>query len=82
MSDFIDNLKSHLNEGRVTVDFIKVDGSYRTMLCTKNFAEIPSEDIPKGQVKKPNDSIIRVYDLEKNAWRSIKIDNIQAWVKS
>jgi hypothetical protein len=75
----IDNLKFQLNEGHVRVEFTKVDGTHRSMLCTKNFHEIPIESIPVGTNKKLNENILRVYDLEKQAWRSIRLDSIQSW---
>jgi len=78
INDF-DKLKSQLNEGWARVEFTKVDGSNRSMLCTRNFAEIPESQVPHGTGKKPNDSVLGVFDLEKQAWRSIRIDNIQSW---
>lgn len=82
LSTDIDNLKFQLTEGRVRVEFTKIDGTHRSMLCTRNFHEIPAENIPVGTTnKKLNENILRVYDLEKQAWRSIRIDNIQSWIK-
>ena len=75
----INNLKTHLTEGQVRVDFTKVDGSHRSMLCTKNFTSIPPTQVPKNTKKKQNDSVLAVFDLEKQAWRSIRIENIQSW---
>jgi hypothetical protein len=77
----IDKLKTQLVEGTVRVEFIKLDGTHRSMECTKNFKNIPESQIPKGNSKKkPNDRIMGVFDLEKQQWRSITIDNIQSWV--
>lgn len=75
----VDKLKAALTESVVRVEFTKLDGTHRSMLCTKNAISIPAAAIPVGTGKKPNDTIISVYDLEKAAWRSIKIDNIQSW---
>ncbi len=75
----VDQLKQALTEGSVRVEFTKLDGSHRSMLCTKNSSSIPPSAIPNGTGKKTNDSVISVYDLEKSAWRSIKIDNILSW---
>ena len=75
----IDLLKTELNEGVVRVDFTKVDGTYRSMLCTRNFTSIPESQVPHGSKKKPNDSVLKVFDIEKQAWRSIRVENIQQW---
>lgn len=75
----VDQLKIALTESTVRVEFTKLDGSHRSMLCTKNATAIPSAAMPTGSNKKPNDTVISVYDLEKSAWRSIKIDNILSW---
>lgn len=72
-------LKTHLNEGWARVEFTKKDGTHRSMLCTRNFAEIPVDQVPKGTGKKPSETVLGVYDLEKQAWRSITIDSIQSW---
>lgn len=75
----LDQLKLALTESTVRVEFTKIDGSHRSMLCTKNSVSIPVSAIPTGTGKKPNDTVISVYDLEKSAWRSIKLDNILSW---
>lgn len=74
----MEELKEALNEGWVRVEFTKVDGSHRSMLCTRNFVDIPADQMPSGN-KKANDRVLGVFDLEKQSWRSIRIDNIQEW---
>jgi len=82
MIDNLDDLKLQLTEGQVRVEFTKVDGTHRSMLCIKNFQEIPIESVPVGTTdKKLNENILKVYDLEKQAWRSIRIDNILSWTE-
>jgi hypothetical protein len=75
----LDKLKTKLLDGKVTVEFTKLDGTHRSMLCTKNFTNIPEAQVPKGLIRKLNESVLHVFDLEKQGWRSIKIDNIQSW---
>jgi len=75
----VDQLKAALTESVVRVEFTKIDGSHRSMLCTKNPESIPTAAMPVGNSKKPNHTVISVYDLEKSAWRSIKADNILSW---
>lgn len=81
-TDTVDQLKVALTESIVRVEFTKLDGSHRSMLCTKNSASIPAASMPNGVGKKPNNTVISVYDLEKSSWRSIKIDNILSWTVS
>lgn len=79
MTTDIDTLKEILKESHVRVEFTKVDGTHRSMVCTKNINNIPATSMPTGTGKKANDTVISVFDLEKTAWRSIKIANIRSW---
>lgn len=79
MTPDIESLKEILKESRVRVEFTKVDGTHRSMICTKNINSIPAASIPNGTGKKVNDTVISVFDLEKTAWRSIRIDSIVNW---
>jgi len=78
--DFLDKVRSN---DFVTIKFIKADGSERIMKCTLNFDKIPKNDYPKGvnvsNILKliNNNSVIRVYDLEKKGWRSVKFDRVE-----
>lgn len=67
---------SALSTTGMKVVFIKADGSERTMFCTTNFDMIPSESHPTGNGKPENPTVKRVFDLEKNAWRSFRIDSV------
>lgn len=64
-----------LGKGNVKVVFTKVDGSERTMLCTKQMDAIPSESLPKGNRPTSNHLCI-VWDLEAKGWRSFNFDNV------
>jgi hypothetical protein len=71
-----DWLKGILRSGNVTIDFIKKDGSNRTMVCTLSESKIPSEFAPKGSTKSQNDESLAVFDVEANGWRSFRYDSI------
>ena len=69
---------SHLSDSKMKVVFIKKDGTIRVMICTTDMNSIPLEKHPtgKGLQHESNQNIKKVYDLEKNAWRSFRIDSV------
>jgi hypothetical protein len=81
-------LTSHLAFGPVTITFTKKDGTDRVMECTTNTDLVPLVeekvhytntdnpiDFPK--VKKANDEVMPVYDLEAKGWRSFRWDSVK-----
>jgi hypothetical protein len=81
-------LTSHLAFGPVTITFTKKDGTERVMECTTNTDLVPLVeekvhytntdnpiDFPK--VKKVNDEVMPVYDLEAKGWRSFRWDSVK-----
>jgi len=76
---FEDPVKIALDEGlKINVVFTKVDGSDRTMFCTRNVEYIPKEK----RATEPSDNssnTIRVYDIEKQDWRSFRIENVKSF---
>ena len=70
-------LKTLLQEQKITVEFVKKDGSVRKMVCTLSESKIPVEKVPKNVGKKQNDEILAVFDIENNGWRSFRWDSIQ-----
>lgn len=62
---------------RVTVEFVKANAEARIMQCTVKEALIPTEFQPKGEkTLKANVDTIRVFDTEKNGWRSFRVDSV------
>jgi len=82
LDNAIDFLSMIVEDDFVMIYFIKKDNSKRLMKATLNFKKIPKEYYPKGFnlegiYKKINSSnILSVFDLEKSAWRSIKLNQI------
>jgi hypothetical protein len=69
-------LTSHLKFGPVEVTFTKKDGTERTMKCTlKEDLMLPYEK-KTDRVKEENKETLAVYDLEKESWRSFRLDSI------
>ena len=88
-----DWIKGLLNNGEVTVTFTKADGTDREMLCTLDGAKIPVKTVSvstssavvsdtivkenKKPRKEPDPHSVRVYDLEKQEWRSFRFDRLK-----
>lgn len=70
-----------LRSGVCNVSFTKVNGERRDMRCTLVRDMIPTDQQPTSAVteeteSQPNESVIRVFDLTANGWRSFKVDNV------
>lgn len=66
-------LVDYLSENELVVTFTKADGTDRVMRCTRNSASIPTEKQPKSEKEEPSKSdAVRVFDTEKQEWRSFK----------
>jgi len=71
-------LRTMLRQGKtVYVEFIKMDGSIRKMVCTTNMSKVPFCKHPVGSNHDYPEYQIRVFDLIKQDWRSMDEDNIQ-----
>lgn len=64
------------NNKSTVVTFKKKDGTIREMKCTRNPDLIPSDQLPKNEVE--SSSAIRVFDLDKNEWRSFIVENVMS----
>ena len=77
----IPDLKKALYEGIVIFDFIKKDGSLRQARGTTCPDLVPADDTPKGkrtplQQAAYDRQTVAFYDIDKKAWRSMRIDTI------
>lgn len=86
MSDYnYEQVVTALQEGIVEVKFVKVNGEERVMLATLNEGLIPIDLLPNDnpdviiERSMPNPDVQRVYDVEKDAWRSFRWDSIISW---
>lgn len=73
-----ESLKQHLKEGVHTVVFQKKDGTERTMKCTldPNRLVPQTEKIAVSKVRVENPDVLAVWDIDKQSWRSFRIDSI------
>lgn len=75
-------LLTALHESVCQVLFTKVSGEERLMECSLRTEDIPEEKRPKPReegAKEPaySDATIRVFDTEKQAWRSFRVDSVK-----
>lgn len=77
MDDLYKFLKVYLSISKVNLLFKKKSGESRSICCTLNFDIIPSDKIPESKTKRPvNKEYIAVFDLQKQDWRSFRLDSI------
>jgi hypothetical protein len=88
-----DWIKSLLNKQEITVRFTKADGTERDMKCTLNWDLIPAKEAkatlgpvdgivrestkPRHTPKEPDPAVIKVFDVETQAWRSFRMDRLK-----
>lgn len=76
-----DELKSSLHSGVCKVTFTKANGETRVMHCTLNESMLPPT-VVETEVNSPrveNTDVIAAWDVEKNGWRSFRIDSITSF---
>jgi hypothetical protein len=70
----------HLREGVCRVTFTKKDGTERNMTCTLDMDRVPEDHMPKTDGNRKEEGVVpesvRVYDLEKQGWRSFRMDSV------
>jgi hypothetical protein len=87
-----DWVKSLLQQDTITVTFVKADGTVRDMNCTLNWDLIPTDQVPQKKSetvsidgivkeskarKEPDPHSLRVFDMDKQEWRSFRFDRLQ-----
>ena len=75
---FTEWLTGMLHCGPATVTFTKADGTDRVMKCTLEEGKLPKIEIKEGaKPRKESTTSMRVFDLEKNEWRSFTIKKVK-----
>ena len=69
-----DEIVEKLKTGIYIVTFTKVDGEQRVMPCTLHETHTPLVE-SKG-TKKANDNIVNVWCIDKQDWRSFRVDSV------
>jgi len=73
-------LKDMLSVTEATVTFTKVDGTERVMKCTLEAAKLPPvviKEDAKPRKETTSTKALRVFDVEKQEWRSFTVKNIK-----
>lgn len=77
-----DNIIEILRTNVATVTFTKMNGEVRKMKCTLLSEHIPNASMVGGQVLTEDGNkkatTISVWDLEKTAWRSFRVDSVKS----
>ena len=69
----INQLKTAVYE----VKFTKVNGEQRVMPCTLCAEFLPEAEATRAQTdREPNKTVIRAYAIDKQAWRSFRVENV------
>ena len=70
-------LKDLLKKKIVSVTFTKTDKTERKMICTLKEDVLPVVEAKEPKyAKKDNDNVLAVWDLEKQAFRSFRVDSV------
>ena len=64
-----------LQTNNCVVKFTKVNGEVREMPCTLREDIVPKYE--RKTEKKPNDSVLSVWCLDQQAWRSFRVESVQ-----
>ena len=64
------------NIKNLCIAFTKADGSSREMYCTLAESAIPSDKIPKSTDSTSSTTTQRVFDTDKQEWRSFKWESV------
>ncbi len=71
-------ISEQLKNGVGLVRFTKANGEIREMRCTLNAAYLPPAQpgAIDEEYRAPNPEVVAVWDLDKNAWRSFRVDSV------
>lgn len=70
-------LKEMLHNGPMKVTFTKKDGTDRLMNCTLQEGVVVPHEKTTERVKDENPEVVAVWDLDKGAWRSFRLDSVK-----
>ncbi len=75
-----EELINKLKENICVVSFKKKDGTNRNMKCTLKENVIPKatkeDPLSQKKIRALNEEVLPVWDVEKEGWRSFRIDSV------
>ena len=75
-----EKIKKLLTEGKVVVEFTKLDGNYRKMTCTLQEGVVPAatknDSVTQKRVREISPEVCVVYDVNAQGWRSFRWDSV------
>ncbi len=71
-------IRSTLKSNICKVTFTKSNGELREMMCTLQESIVVPHEKTTDRVREVKEDVIPVWDCEKEAWRSFRIDSIIA----
>ena len=78
-----DELIGKLKNNVCVVVFEKKDGTERSMRCTLQEGVIPEatkeDPLSQKKIRSLNEEVLPVWDIEKNGWRSFRIDSVKSF---
>ena len=72
----VDSIRLTLKSNICKVVFTKKNGDLREMICTLREDIVVPHEKTTDRVKEVNEEVLAVWDCEKNAWRSFRVDSI------
>tara|TARA_R110000796_G_scaffold79954_3_gene177161 strand:+ start:673 stop:966 length:294 start_codon:yes stop_codon:yes gene_type:complete len=76
-----DNIIDQLRTSVLEVTFTKVDGEKRVMPCTLQtdyMPELSEAKVLQVEGFSVNKSVVRAFAIDKQSWRSFRVDNVSA----
>lgn len=74
-----DELLTALHHHVVNVSFRKADGAVRHMKATLQESHLPEFTTVHTTPNTTDQNLFKVWDMEKQAWRSFRADRLDAW---
>lgn len=74
-----EEIVTRLQTGPTRFSFEKADGTIREMRATLAKTLIPENKMPKSFKELTKETVVRCFDLDKDAWRSFTIAKLREW---
>ena len=71
-------VEAQLATGLSRVQFYKVSGEIRELVCTRDMTLVPVDKHPTTEGHAKNSSVVVVYDVEADTWKSFVLENLIA----